>query len=97
MQPAHSSFYQPPPNNPNLPPNSYPQNPNLPFSQPINQTPVQTLQSTSSVPFATLSDPIIPFDALDHSYPPEKFLSILGARVTFQLGPQPIDPQEYLI
>ena len=33
---------------------------------------------------------------LDHTYPPEKFLAHLSARVTFQLGPQPIDLQSNL-
>ena len=46
-----------------------------------------------SVPFAALSDPIKLFDCLDHTYPPEKFLANLGARVTFQLGPQPVGIQ----
>ena len=33
---------------------------------------------------------------MDHTYPPEKFLAHLSARVTFQLGPQPVDIQSYL-
>ena len=48
---------------------------------------------TPSVPFAALSDPIKLFDSLDHTYPPEKILAHPSARVTFQLGPQPIDLQ----
>ena len=35
------------------------------------------------------------FDGLDPTYPPEKFLSILNARITFQLGIQPRDPVQY--
>ena len=46
---------------------------------------------TPSVPFAALSDPNKLFDGLDVTYPPEKFLAQLSARVTFQLGPQPTD------
>ena len=46
---------------------------------------------TPSVPFAALSDPIKLFDGLDNTYPPEKFLAHLSARVTFPLGPQPVD------
>ena len=51
---------------------------------------------TPSVPFAALSEPIKLFDGLDHTYPPEIFFAHLNARVTFQLGPQPIDLQSYL-
>ena len=43
-----------------------------------------------------MSDPIKIFDGLDHTYPPEKFLAHLSARVTFQLGPQPVDIHSYL-
>ena len=51
---------------------------------------------TPFVPFAALSDPIKLFDGLNHTYPPEKFLAHLSARVTFQLGQPPIDLQSYL-
>ena len=51
---------------------------------------------TLSVRFAAPSDPIKLFDGLDHTHTPEKFLSHLSARVTFQLGPQPLDIQSYL-
>ena len=33
---------------------------------------------------------------MDHTYPPEKFLPHLGARVNFQLGPQLLDIQSNL-
>ena len=49
-----------------------------------------------SFPSAAFSDPFKLFDGLDHFYPPEKYLPQLSARVTFQLGPQPIDIQSYL-
>ena len=42
------------------------------------------------------SDPIKLFDGLDHTYLPEKVLAPLSARLTFQLGPQPLDQQSYL-
>ena len=45
---------------------------------------------TSSVPFAALSNPINLFDGLDHTFLLEKFLAHLSARVTFELGPQPL-------
>ena len=50
---------------------------------------------TPSVPFAALSDPIKLFDGLEHTYPPEKLSAHLSARVTLQLGPQPLDKQSY--
>ena len=50
---------------------------------------------TQSVPFAGLPDPIKLFDSLDHTYPPATFLALLRARVTFQLGPQPLDIQSF--
>ena len=47
---------------------------------------------SSSVPFATISDPIKLFDGLDISYPPENLHAHFRSPVTFPLGPQPIDP-----
>ena len=46
---------------------------------------------TPFFPFAALSDPILFLDGWDYTYPPEKSLAHLCARVTFQLGPQPLD------
>ena len=83
--------HQPPPN---------PPQPTLSTStKPFNSSslhPSPPFPTTPSVPFAALSDPIKLFDGLDHTYPPEKFLAHLSARVTFQLGPQPVDIQSYL-
>ena len=82
---------------PNLPPNPLPPSTSaLPFNPPSSQPPPDP-QMTPSVPFAALSDPIKLFDGLDHTYSPEKFLAYLSACVTFQLGPQPLDTQSYLI
>ena len=36
-----------------------------------------------------MSEPIKPFDGLDHNYTPEKFFQHIEARVTFSLGLQP--------
>ena len=94
MQPALSAFSQPPPN-PNFPPTSH-SNPHSSSFPTIPPSHFQPIQPTPSVPFAALSDPIKLFDGLDHTYPPEKFLAHLSARVTFQLGPQPLDQQSYL-
>ena len=59
MQPIYSNFSQPSNNNPNLPPTSYPppQTLNLSQSLPPIYFPIQ--QTTSSGPFAALSDPLI--------------------------------------
>ena len=86
-----TTSFQPPPN----PPNSLPPTSTLSFN-PSSSYPSFPFPTTPSVPFAALSDPIKLFDGLDHTYPPEKFLAHLSARVTFQLGPQPVDIQSYL-
>ena len=90
MQPSSSTFPQPQNHNQNLPPTSYsPLQPlHPPQSLPPTLFPIQ--QPTSSAPFAALSDPQT-FDGLH----PEKFLAHLNARVTFQLGPQPLDQQSW--
>ena len=86
-----TTSFQPPPN----PHNSLPPTSTLSFN-PSSSYPSFPFPTTPSVPFAALSDPIKLFDGLDHTYPPEKFLAHLSARVTFQLGPQPVDIQSYL-
>ena len=43
----------------------------------------------------SISEPIKPFDGLDHNYTPEECLQHIEARVTFSLGLQPISEQEY--
>ena len=86
-----TTSFQPPPN----PHNSLPPTSSLSFN-PSSYYPSFPFPTTPSVPFAALSDPIKLFDGLDHTYPPEKFLAHLSARVTFQLGPQSVDIQSYL-
>ena len=86
-----TTSFQAPPN----PHNSLPPTSTLSFNPPSSY-PSIPFPTTLSVPFAALSDPIKLFDGLDHTYPPEKFLAHLSARVTFQLGPQPVDIQSYL-
>ena len=82
---------QPPPN----PHNSIPPTSTLAFNPSSTYSSIP-FPVTPSVPFAALSDPIKLLDGLDHTYPPEKFLAHLSARVTFQLGPQPVDIHSYL-
>ena len=53
------------------------------------QTPTFINSSTS------ISEPIKPFDGLDHQYTPEEYLQNIDARVTFSLGLQPTNPFEY--
>ena len=96
MQPTCSNFSQPPNKNPNLPPTSFPPSQALYPSQSLPPTHFTIQQPTPTVPFAALSDPIILFDVLDHTYPPEKFLAHSSAPSTLQLGPQPLDQQSYL-
>ena len=43
----------------------------------------------------SISEPIKPFDGLDHNYTPEEYLQHIEARVTFSLGLQPISEHEY--
>ena len=86
-----TNSFQPPPN----PPHPIPPTSTVPFNSSSLYSSLH-FPTTPSVPFAALSDPIKLFDGLDHTYPPEKFLAHLRARVTFQLGPQPVDIQSYL-
>ena len=43
----------------------------------------------------SMSEPIEPFDGLDHNYTPEEYLQDIEARVTFSLGLQPTSEHEY--
>ena len=105
MQPSFSSFQPPPFSNPqfmSFMPSTIP--PVLSFpphstSQPhlIHSLPTTSLSTPSSIPFASLADPIKLFDGRDHTYPRETFLAQLSARVTFQLGPQPQNLTDYTI
>ena len=82
---------------PNFPPNPLPpSNFTLPFNR-HSSYPSTHFRMPPYIPFAALSDPIELFDSLGYTYPPEKFLVHLSARVTFQpIVPQPIDLQSYL-
>ena len=88
------SLFQPP----NLPPNPCPppQTPTHPFITLNSQPPPPGFPMTPSVPFVATLDPFQLFHDLDHTYPPEKFFAHLSARLTFQLGPHPLDIQSYL-
>ena len=43
----------------------------------------------------SISEPIKPFDGLDHNYTPEEYLQHIEARITFSLGLQPTSEHEY--
>ena len=59
------------------------------MSQPTISQPTYINYSTS------ISEPIKPFDGLDHNYTPEEYLQHIEARVTFSLGLQPTSDHEY--
>ena len=66
-----------------------------------NTTPPSTIShNTMSHPTyinssTSISEPIKPFDGLDHNYTPEEYLQHIEARVTFSLGLQPTLEHEY--
>ena len=66
-----------------------------------NTTPPSTMShNTMSHPTyinssTSISEPIKPFDGLDHNYTPEEYLEHIEARVTFSLGLQPTSEHEY--
>ena len=66
--------------------NTTPQ-PTIPQSKVLHPTYINS--STS------ISEPIKPFDGLDHNHTPEKYLQHVEARVTFSLGLQPSSDHEY--
>ena len=86
IQSSSSSSFSQPISQPYIPPHTNP------YSLPPSFQPHHPQLMTQSVPFAALSDPIKLFDGLDVTYPPEKFLAQLSARVTFQLGPNLMTP-----
>ena len=43
----------------------------------------------------SISEPIKPFDGLDHNYTPEEYLQHIEARVLFSLGLQPTSEDAY--
>ena len=45
----------------------------------------------------SISEPIKPFDGIDHNYTPEEYLQHIEASVTFSLGLQPTSEHEYKI
>ena len=50
---------------------------------------MSTLNTPTYINSATsISEPIKPFDGLDHNYTPEEYLQHIEARVTFSLGLQ---------
>ena len=63
---------------------------------PSSTTPSTTLNTPTYInSSASVSEPIKPFDGLDHNYTPEEYLQHIEARVTFSLGLQPTTTHEY--
>ena len=75
--------------------------PNISNNPTYNTTPPSTIShNTMSHPTyinssTSISEPIKPFDGLDHNYTPEEYLQHIEARVTFSLGLQPTSEHEY--
>ena len=87
--------------NPHLHSTSTTSLPNISNNPTYNTTPPSTMShNTMSHPTyinssTSISEPIKPFDGLDHNYTPEEFLQHIEARVTFSLGLQPTLEHEY--
>ena len=75
--------------------------PNISNNPTDNTTPPSTMfHNTMSHPTyinssTSISEPIKPFDGLDHNYTPEEYLQHIEACVTFSLGLQPTSEHEY--
>ena len=71
-------------------------NPSTTHTIPPTTIPLSTLNTPIYIYSATsISEPIKPFDGLDHNYTPEEYLQHIEARVTFSLGLQPPTAHEY--
>ena len=87
--------------NPHLHSTSTTSLPNISNNPTYNTTPPSTMShNTMSHPTyinssTSISEPIKPFDGLDHNYTPEEYLQHIEARVTFSLGLQPTLEHEY--
>ena len=87
--------------NPHLHSTSTTSLPNISNNPTYNTTPPSTMShNTMSHPTyinssTSISEPIKPFDGLDHNYTPEEYLQHIEARVTFSLGLQPTSQHEY--
>ena len=91
IQPIHT---QPQTNALNIPPTSF--NPSTTHTLPPTALPMSTLSTPTYINSATsISEPIKPFDGLNHNYTPEEYLQHIEARVTFSLGFQPTTVNEY--
>ena len=62
-----------------------------PSTIPQNTIPQPTYINSST----SISEPIKPFDSLDHNYTPEENLQHIDACVTFSLGLQPTSEHKY--
>ena len=84
---------QPETNTLNIPPLSF--NSHTTHAIPSSTTPLTTLTTPTFIKsYASISEPIKPFDGLNHNYTPEECLQHFEARVTFSLGLQPTTAHE---
>ena len=87
--------------NPHLHSTSTTSLPNISNNPTYNTTPPSTMShNTMSHPTyinssTSISEPIKPFDGLDHNYTPEEYLQHIEAHVTFSLGLQPTLEHDY--
>ena len=91
IQPIHT---QPQTNALNIPSTSF--NTSTTHTIPPTTLPLSTLSTPTYINSATsISEPIEPFDGLDHNYTPEENLQHIEAHVTFSLGLHPTTVNEY--
>ena len=105
LQTSHFQISNPPSTtirtNPHFPNTSTIPSTNISNHPTYNTTPPSTMShNTMSHPTyinssTSISEPIKPFDGLDHNYTPEEYLQHIEARVTFSLGLQPTSEHEY--
>ena len=77
----------------NVPPTSF--NYNTTHAIPSSKIPLTTIKTPTYInSSASISEPIKPFDGLDHNYTPEEYLQHIEAHVTFSLGLQPTTAHE---
>ena len=105
LQTSHFQISNPPSTtirtNPHFPNTSTIPSTNISNHPTYNITPPSTMShNTMSHPTyinssTSISEPIKPFDGLDHNYTPEEYLQHIEARVTFSLGLQPTSEHEY--
>ena len=68
---------------------------NYHITHPYTQPPIPISNPTYINSSTSISEPIQPFDGLDHKYTPEEYLQYIEARVLFSIGLQALNSHEY--